>query len=67
MLLRERRPDAEIAGCFPDFGTYRSLIKRTAALFALLGFGVYCVSETGVVTLVFPHGSIEGDPVIGSV
>jgi len=45
MLLRNRRPDAETAVCFPDFGTYGSLIERTAASFALLGFGVYLVSE----------------------
>ena len=66
MLLRDRRPDAEIAACFPDFGTYRSLIKRTTASFALLGFGVYLVSEAGVVTLALVHRPIAGEPVVGS-
>jgi hypothetical protein len=55
MLLRHRRPDAEIAICFPDFLTYRSLVERTRGSFALLGFGVYFVSEDGRVRLELPH------------
>jgi hypothetical protein len=39
MLLRHKRPDAEIALCFPDFQTYRTLASRTRRSFVLLGFG----------------------------
>jgi hypothetical protein len=49
MLLRHRRPDAEIAICFPRFGTYESLLERTKLSFDLLGFGVYLVAEDGSV------------------
>lgn len=55
MLLRDRRPDAEIAICFPRFTTYENLVKRTALSFALLGFGVYFVNEDGGVDLVVKH------------
>lgn len=66
MLLRDRRPDAEIAVCFPDFATYRSLIKRTAGSFALLGFGVYLVSKADVVTLALAHRPFADEPVDSS-
>lgn len=49
MLLRHRRPDAEIAICFPRFKTYESLLERTRLCFELLGFGVYLVAEDGSV------------------
>lgn len=49
MLLRQRRPDAEIAICFPRFKTYKSLLERTRLSFELLGFGVYLVAEDGSV------------------
>ena len=55
MLLRHKRVDAEIAICFPDFPTYRSLVQRTTVSFGLLGFGVYFVAESGDVTLELPH------------
>ncbi len=50
MLLRNRRPDAEIAICFPRFKTYESLLERTRLSFELLGFGVYLVAEDGSVS-----------------
>ena len=43
MLMRHKRPDAEIALAFPDFPTYRRLVERTRVSFDLLGFGVYFV------------------------
>ena len=49
MLIRHRRPDAEIAICFPRFKTYESLLERTRLSFELLGFGVYLVGEDGSV------------------
>lgn len=49
MLLRHRRPDAEIAICFPRFKTYESLLERTRLSFELLGFGVYLVGKDGSV------------------
>ncbi len=58
MLLRHRRPDAEIAICFPDFQTYRSLVERTALSFELLGFGVYFVREDGAVRLEVAHRAV---------
>jgi hypothetical protein len=61
MLLRSKRPDAEIAICFPDFPTYRALASKTAVSFQLLGFGVYFVSENGDTTLEMPHHPIS-DP-----
>lgn len=57
MLLRDRRPDAEIAICFPDFPTYRTLVARTKVSFGLLGFGVYLVAESGSVTLAVAHSA----------
>lgn len=58
MLLRNRRPDAEIALCFPDFPTYRSLVERTALSFELLGFGVYLVAENGDPRLLLAHRGV---------
>jgi hypothetical protein len=55
MLLRDKRPDAEIALCFPRFTTYEKLVRRTQVSFGLLGFGVYFVNEDGSVDLVGPH------------
>jgi len=57
MLLRDKRPDAEIAIAFPKFTTYENLVRRTSVSFGLLGFGVYFVSEGGQVDLALPHGS----------
>ena len=61
MLLRDRRPDAEIAICFPRFTTYENLVKRTAVSFTLLGFGVYFVNEGGAVDLVLSHSAAATD------
>jgi hypothetical protein len=58
MLLRHKRPDAEIAICLPDFATYRSLLSRTALSFRLLGIGVYLVPENGEVELELPHRQV---------
>ncbi len=55
MLMRDKRPDAEIAIALPDFETYRRLITRTSKSFTLLGFGVYLVAEDGSVSLPVPH------------
>jgi hypothetical protein len=55
MLLRDKRPDAEIAIAFPRFKTYEHLVQRTMVSFGLLGFGVYFVNENGSVDLVLPH------------
>ena len=55
MLMRDKRPDAEIAIAFPDYPTYRKLIQRTRWSFNLLGFGVYFVTETRAVELAIPH------------
>jgi hypothetical protein len=55
MLLRDKRPDAEIALCFPRFATYENLVRRTEVSFGLLGFGVYFVNEDGSVDLALPH------------
>jgi hypothetical protein len=55
MLLRHKRPDAEIALCFPDFKTYRALAERTRRSFELLGFGIYFVGKDGGVRLETPH------------
>lgn len=55
MLLRDTRPDAEIAICFPEFVTYTKLVARTAVSFGLLGFGVYFIREDGSVELALPH------------
>lgn len=59
MLLRQKRPDAEIAICLPDFPTYRSLVNRTARSFQLLGFGVYFVPENGDVKLELSHRPVS--------
>lgn len=59
MLLRDRRPDAEIAICFPAFKTYENLVARTQVAFGLLGFGVYFVHQDGRVDLVLPHRAME--------
>ena len=55
MLLRDKRPDAEIALAFPRFTTYENLVERTSLSFGLLGLGVYFVNENGSVDLVLPH------------
>lgn len=60
MLLRDKRPDAEIAICFPRYKTYENLIARTKVSFDLLGFGVYFVEETGAVELKLEHRSVDG-------
>lgn len=66
MLLRDKRPDAEIAICFPRFGTYEKLVRRTTVSFDLLGFGVYFVSDSGAVTLALPHRAVAGAPDLSS-
>ncbi len=58
MLLRDRRPDAEIAISFPRFPTYENLVARTQVSFDLLGFGVYLVGEDGDVDLAVPHRGV---------
>lgn len=55
MLLRNKRPDAEIAICFPRFVTYENLVQRTEVSFGLLGFGVYFVNQDGSADLAHPH------------
>jgi len=55
MLMRDKRPDAEIALTFPDYPTYRKLVARTTVSFDLLGFGVYFVRESGHAELALPH------------
>ncbi len=62
MLLRDKRPDAEIAIACPRFTTYENLVQRTMVSFGLLGFGVYFVNENGSVDLVLPHRPV-GDEV----
>lgn len=67
MLLRDKRPDAEIALAFPRFPTYEKLVERTRVSFGLLGFGVYFVEDGGFVDLALPHharaeGSTLNDP-----
>ena len=59
MLLRHKRPDAEIAIALPSFDTYRRLIERTETSFRLLGFGVYVVSQDGSATLAIPHSVVD--------
>jgi hypothetical protein len=59
MLLRHRRPDAEIAIAFPQFTTYQSLVERTRLSFELLGFGVYFITKDGAARLEVPHRPIE--------
>lgn len=61
MLLRDKRPDAEIAICFPRYTTYENLVRRTSVSFGLLGFGVYFVNADGAVDLVLPHGAVPTD------
>lgn len=58
MLLRHRRPDAEVAICLPDFQTYQSLVDRTRRSFVLLGFGVYLVAQNGTVKLAVSHHAV---------
>jgi hypothetical protein len=58
MLLRGKRPDAEVALAFPRFKTYESLVERTRFSFDLLGFGVYLVSDSGSADLVLPHRAV---------
>ncbi len=58
MRLRHKRPDAEIALCFPDFRTYRSLAAQTRRCFDLLGFGIYFVGKDGSVQLDAPHRTV---------
>jgi hypothetical protein len=59
MLLRHRRPDAEVAICLPAFKTYESLIDRTRRSFELLGFGVYLVADDGSVELIVAHQAVD--------
>jgi len=59
MMLRDKRPDAEIALCFPDFQTYRALAARTRLSFERLGFGVYFIAKDGTVRLEIPHRSVS--------
>ena len=56
MLLRSKRPDAEIALCFPSFGTYERLIQRTRQSLSNLGVGVYLVQEGGAIKETVPRG-----------
>jgi hypothetical protein len=60
MLLRHRRPDAEIAICFPRFKTYESLLERTRQSFELLGFGVHLVAEDGSVSQWLQARPVDG-------
>ena len=60
MLLRDKRPDAEIAIALPDYETYRRLADRTSVSFSLLGFGVYLISASGSVSLRIPHTPVNG-------
>lgn len=60
MLLRDRRPNAEIALAFPRFGTYGNLVARTHVSLGRLGFGVYLVDEDGQFELVVPHRPVDG-------
>lgn len=62
MLMRDKRPDAEIAIALPDYETYRRLVTRTSKSFSLLGFGVYLVGENGNVSLMIPHSAVDGSP-----
>jgi hypothetical protein len=62
MLMRDKRPDAEIAIALPAFDTYRRLITRTSKSFTLLGFGVYLVAEDGSVSLPVPHHAVWSSP-----
>ena len=62
MLMRDKRPDAEIAIALPVFGTYATLIARTTASFKLLGFGVYLVALDGTVELRLPHHAVWAEP-----
>jgi hypothetical protein len=55
MLLRHKRPEAEIALCFPDFKTFRGLAAGTRACLEELRFGTYFVSKNGGVVLDLPH------------
>ena len=59
MLMRDKRPDAEIAIALPDYETYRRLVDRTSTSFSLLGFGVYFISEGGSVSLQIPHKAVK--------
>ena len=59
MLLRDKRPDAEIAIALPRYTTYENLVQRTKMSFGLLDFGVYLVSQDGSVELVLPHSRPE--------
>jgi hypothetical protein len=63
MLLRDKRPDAEIAICFPEFKTYRTLVEPTHRSFGLLGFGVYFVAKGGQATLAVAHRPLPGTDV----
>jgi Holliday junction resolvase-like predicted endonuclease len=47
MLLRHEHPGANVALCFPEFATYRSLIDRTADSLSELGLGLYLVGIDG--------------------
>lgn len=60
MLMRDKRPDAEIAIALPDYETYRRLADRTSVSFSLLGFGVYLISASGSVSLRIPHAPAYG-------
>lgn len=47
MLTKGAHPDWTLALAFPDFPTYRSLLKRTASSLRALDVDVYLVSEVG--------------------
>lgn len=49
VLLRSKRPDAEIALCFASFGTYERSIQGTHQSLSDLGVGVYLVQEGGAI------------------
>jgi hypothetical protein len=54
MRLREKRPAANVALCFPDFPTYRKLIEGTRSSLKMLGVGLYLVSKEGEVSTHIP-------------
>lgn len=68
ILLRDKRPDAEIAIAFPRFKTNENRVERTKVPFGLLGFGVYFVNENGSVMATVkisqpPHRRVE-EPIV---
>lgn len=55
MTLRDKHPHAEVALCFPDFPTYRTLIDGTRISLGLVRVGVYLIAEDGVTSVYLPH------------